>query len=227
MPTTTAPRSATSRRRIRLGAWAGILGPIAYVATWAVAGGVRSGYDPVGQAISELAEVGAPTRPAMTAAFVVFGLAGLPFAAAVRDTLPGDGRTVAAAVAVCGLMTVGAGIFPCTAGCPGPGTSVTDAGHAVTATIGYVALMAAPLLTARLLWHAGPPWRALARWSLLAGAVGSLGLLVWPLGAFGDAGGAGQRAFNTVADVWWAGTGIVLLATSSPARGSAARTRAT
>lgn len=206
------PTTATARRPLhRLGAWAGIVGPVAYVAIWALAGALRPGYDPVSQAISELAEIGAATRPAMTLAFVVFGLTALPFAAAVRGGLPGDTRPVAAAIVVCGLATVGAGLFPCTQGCPGPGSSISDTGHAITATVGYLTLMAAPLLTARLLWNAGPPWQALARWSLAVGVVGSVAMLAWTLGLFGAAGGAGQRAFNTLADLWWAATGVALL----------------
>ncbi|CAN5384612.1 hypothetical protein BH23ACT9_BH23ACT9_05200 [soil metagenome] len=195
----------------RVGAWAGIIGPTAFVATWAIAGALRPGYDPTSQAISELAEIGAATRPWMTAAFVVFGLTSLPFAVSLARVLPGDARPVAIAVAVCGLMTIGAGVFPCSPGCPGAGSSPTDDGHAVTATAGYLALMAAPLLTGRLLWSAGPSWRRFAWWSLAAGAIGALAMLLWALGVFGTAGGAGQRGFNTLADVWWATAGWVAL----------------
>lgn len=195
----------------RLGGWLGIIGPAAYVATWAVLGATRSGYDPVSQAISELAEVGAATQPAMSAAFMFFGLAALPFAVALGRVLPGTGRPVAIAAAVCGLATFGAAFLPCTPGCPGPGTTFTDSGHSVVAIIGYIALMAAPLLTGRLLLSAGPSWRTFALWSLVAGVAGTMLMLVWSLGIFGGAGGAGQRTFNTIADVWWLTAGVLIL----------------
>lgn len=198
--------------RFRLGAWAGILGPTLYVATWAVAGAVRPGYDPVRQAISELAEVGSATQPWMTAAFVLFGLTAFPFAATLRRALPGDTRPIVVTVVVCGLATMAAGLFPCTQGCPGPGGgSLTDDGHAVAAIVGYLTLMAAPGLTGVLLLRADRSWRTFAIWSLAAAAVGSAAMLLWVLGAFGAAGGAGQRAFNTLADVWWVTAAVVAL----------------
>ena len=106
-------------RSVRVGAWAAILGPIVYVATWAVAGALRDGYSPTRDAISELGELGASTAPAMTAAFVLFGLSALPFAR-VADRLPGAGRLLQVAIVVTGVATAGAGVFPCSAGCPGP-----------------------------------------------------------------------------------------------------------
>lgn len=198
-------------RRIVLGGWAGIVGPVAYVAIWAMAGMVTPDYDPVSQAISELGAVGAPTRGAMSTGFVVFGLLALPFAVALRRGLPGDGRPAAASAVVCGLATVGAAVFPCTAGCPGPGATMTDTGHSVVAVVGYLALMATPLLVARQL-RGQDRWRGFARWSLACGLVGSALMAAWALGLFGAAGGAAQRTFNTLADVWWASAGLVLLA---------------
>lgn len=193
-----------------LGAWAGIAGPVLYVATWAIAGAVQPGYDPVSQAISELGAVGVPTQAAMSAGFVVFGLLALPFAVALRDGLPVRSAALAWAAAVCGLATVGAAVFPCTEGCPGPGTTATDTGHSVVAVVGYLALMATPLLTGVLV-RREPGWRAFAAWSLAAGGIGSLLMLLWALGVFGDAGGAAQRTFNTLADLWWASAGVALL----------------
>ncbi|MGI9015772.1 MAG: DUF998 domain-containing protein [Euzebya sp.] len=196
----------------RAGAWLGIAGPVAYVLTWAVLGAIRPGYDPPSQAISELAEMGSATGPYMSAAFVVFGLAAIPFAVALRSSLPGPATDVMWAVTGCGLMTMAAAFFPCSPGCPGAGSSLSDNGHAVTATIGYLALMAAPLLTGRaLLTHRTN--RRFAWWSMVAGGVGSVAMLVWALGLFGDAGGAGQRGFNTLADLWWASAGVWILTT--------------
>jgi hypothetical protein len=205
-------------RPLRLaGGWAGVLAPVVYVATWAVLGATRPGYDPVRQAISELGEQGASTAPAMSLGFVVFGLLGLPFAAALRRTLPVGGRlarVVAATAALCGLATIGAAVLPCSPGCPGPGATATDTGHAVVAVVGYLALMGTPLLVWLALRRTDSSgWRRFGRWSLTAGALGSALMLGWALGWFGDAGGAAQRGFNTLADAWWATAGVAVIRT--------------
>ncbi|WP_341250032.1 DUF998 domain-containing protein [Euzebya pacifica] len=203
-------------RSVLVGAWAAILGPIVYVTTWAVAGALRNGYSPTRDAISELGELGASTAPAMTAAFVLFGLSALPFAR-VADRLPGAGRLLQVAIVVTGVATAGAGVFPCSAGCPGPGSSFTDNGHSVVATVGYIALMACPLLSGRAAIHAGA--RRFGWTSVALGAVGVLGMTAWVLGLAGDAhGGLLQRGFNTVADVWWVMAGVVLLTGTASAR---------
>lgn len=197
-------------RPVRLGAWSAVVGPVVYVATWALAGALRDGYSPTRDAISELGELGASTAPAMTAAFVLFGLSALPFAR-VADRLPGAGRALQAAIVVTGLATAGAGVFPCSAGCPGPGSSFTDNGHAIVATVGYIALMACPLLSGRAAIRAGARWFGWA--SVVLGTIGAIGMTAWVLGLAGDAyGGLLQRGFNTVADVWWVSAGVVLLA---------------
>lgn len=199
-------------RTLRLiGGLSGIVAPAVYVATWAVLGATRAGYDPVSQAISELGEQGAATAPGMSAGFVAFGVLAVPFALALRRTLPGDALAPAAAAVICGVTTVGAAMFPCSPGCPGIGASATDTGHALTAVTGYLALMATPLLTGCVLWTAGGAWQIFARWSVAAGAVGAVLMLLWALEVFGTAGGAAQRIFNTLADVWWLSAGLVVL----------------
>lgn len=193
-----------------VGGWCGIVGPVLYVGAWAVAGAVTEGYSPVRDAISELGALGAPTRAAMSAGFVVFGLLALPFAAALADTLPGRARGVRTATVVCGLATIGAAVFPCSPGCPGPGSTPTDTGHSVVATVGYLALMATPLLTARATWRR-PGWHPVALASAAAGVLGTLGMVAWALGLGGDAGGLLQRGFNTLVDVWWVAAGVLLV----------------
>ena len=66
---------------------AGVVGPSAFVAAWAIAGARRDGYSPVDDAISRLAEVGASSRPVMNAGFVTFGVAVPTFAVAARAAL--------------------------------------------------------------------------------------------------------------------------------------------
>ena len=61
-------------RARKLGALAGIAAPASFVGAWLVGGAQARDYHPVHDAISQLARVGAPTRPLMTAGFVGFGL---------------------------------------------------------------------------------------------------------------------------------------------------------
>lgn len=157
----------------------------------------------------------------MNTGFVVFGLLALPFAAAVHRALPEDpadrtgrvgrvGRALPLVMALTGVATIGAAVFPCSAGCPGPGSSLTDNGHAVTATIGYLALAASPLLVAARL-RGTPGWGRTVTWSVLAGVLTAVGMAAWAFGLAGTSwGGALQRAFNTLADAWWAGLALTL-----------------
>ena len=50
-------------------AWGGIIGPSVFVTDWAILGATKSGYSPVSDAISRLAELGSSTRPQMTGGF--------------------------------------------------------------------------------------------------------------------------------------------------------------
>lgn len=201
----------TNRTALRLAGWLGVVAPTIYVGTWVIAGAVRDGYSPVRDAISELAEVGASTAPFMNTAFVLFGLMALPFAPAVANAVPGTGRALQWAMVVTGLGTIGAAVFPCSTGCPGPGASFTDTGHTVAATIGYAGLALSPLLAARAArGHRG--WSRYATASAALGAVAALVLLVWVAGAGGSThAGLLQRTFNTLVDLWWAATAVVVL----------------
>ena len=60
----------------RTAATCGIVGPVAFVGGWLVNGLRTDGYDPLRDAISQLARVGSPTRLSMSACFVVFGVLG-------------------------------------------------------------------------------------------------------------------------------------------------------
>jgi hypothetical membrane protein len=118
---------------------AGVVGPTAFVAAWAIGGARRGdGYSPVQDAISRLAEVGAPTQPLMTAGFVTFGVAVPAFALGGRDEL-GPKATVALVAA--GITTLGVAATPL-------GGDV-DTLHAVFAGSGYFAMAAAPVLAVR------------------------------------------------------------------------------
>ncbi|MGH8976141.1 MAG: DUF998 domain-containing protein, partial [Acidimicrobiia bacterium] len=81
-------RMPITSRRQRL-AWAGIAGPVAFVASWAGAGALTPRYDPVGEPISRLAAAGAPHRSIMNTGFLVFAAAMPVYALPLRSALAG------------------------------------------------------------------------------------------------------------------------------------------
>jgi hypothetical membrane protein len=180
----------------RLGAACGVLGPTAFVAGWAVNGARTPGYDPLTDAISRLAAEGAPTRVAMTACFVVFGVLVPVWAQALAREL---GRPVLAPiVTVAGLATLAVAALPLTE----QGGSLQDTGHAATALTGYVAMAATPLVAARAL----PP--TARRASVVTGVVSVAALLV----SVATGSGGAQRLGLTVVDAWHVvvATGVLL-----------------
>ncbi len=174
----------------------GVVGPVAFVAAWVVAGAATEGYSPVEDAISRLAAQGAATRAVMTAGFVAFGI-GVPlYAVALRRTLPG-GAWVAAMAS--GLATLGVALFPLDRSHAG------DRIHAVFAGAGYAALAVTPLLAARPLWRRGQRGAAVA--SMVIGAVSGLCLAATVVG---PAHGLFQRLGLTLVDAWLVATAVTV-----------------
>lgn len=179
----------------RLLAAGGVVGPAGFVTAWSVLGATTSRpYSPVHDAISRLAEVGAPTRPGMTLGFVAFGV-GLPlFGAALRDELPGPAWTTAVAT---GLATLGVAATPL-------GRSGTvDLVHGAFATAGYVTLAATPWLAAPHL--AGRRAAGLARTAALVSAAALASTVVAP------GHGLLQRIGLTAGDAWVVGMAVRML----------------
>ncbi|MGH9265261.1 MAG: DUF998 domain-containing protein [Acidimicrobiales bacterium] len=180
-------------------------GPLAFVAAWAVLGAGAQGYDPIRHAISRLAALGAPTRPAMTAALLVLGAGMALYGLALR---PGTGWWLAA---VNGLAAVAVAALPLGGG--------VDRFHGAAAAAGYVTLAAIPVVVGR-----GRP---------LAVAVGVLAALCLLTSVVVSRDGLFQRAGLTVAHVWVVVSALGLILgrspTSSsrtpPARAPAARRR--
>ena len=164
---------------------AGVIAPLFFVGCWIVAGKIRDGYDPVTDAISRLAELGAPDRWLVTTGMYVFGIGCIVFAPMLKSR-------AAAALTVAGIASFGVATFPCTAGCPGTG-SFTDVAHGVAAGAHYVAFALAPWFHDRR----ALPWSAAASVALLihAAGIGPNGLL--------------QRTGLTILDAW-----LVLVAIS-------------
>jgi hypothetical membrane protein len=166
-------------RRAAIG---GVVGPVVFIATWAICGRLTTGYSPVNDAISDLAAVGASTRVAMTTAFIVFGIAMCFYAWAARATLRGWSWLAAA---ISGIATLGVAAFPLES------SSTLDALHGVSAGIGYLTLALTALLAA--------PFVPL-RW--LAVACGVTCGVALALTLPGPAHGLFQRIGLTAGDVW-------------------------
>ena len=158
-------------------AWAGVVAPIVFVASWIIAGLLRRDYDPTSQAISRLAEIGAPRRWIVTAGMVVFGVGTWAFSRRLRPR-------AALALAAASIASVGVALFPCSPGCPGAET-VTDTGHALFAGILYVALTATPVLQSRSPYAVLTSLLAATALALHIGGVGPNGLFQ-RLGLTGD-----------------------------------------
>jgi hypothetical protein len=207
---TTDRQAVTTPPWVRASLWFGLLAVTLYVGGWVIAGRVRSDYDTREQAISELFELGAPwsSRGWLVAGLVLSGLAFLVLAPALHRALPGEGVLGPVLVVVAGVGTLGVVVAPCSEGCPGTGTSPTDTWHTVTAAVGYVALVLAPLAFAWRLRRAAP---RIAAWSVVLGGLALTGLVVRYLGVVPAAPGWQQRTFNTIADAWYVLIAVWLL----------------
>lgn len=170
----------------RAGASLQIAGVASFVLAWTILGSIRKGYNPLEDAISQLAELGAPHRELMTAGIAAFGAGSLAFA-------PTLGGRAGVALAVAGAGSLGVAAFPCTEGCPGMGEA-TDTGHVIAASIHYVAFAATPVLASR------------KRSALIASAVGGVALAAHALGI--GPNGLMQRIGLTTLDAWIVGAAV-------------------
>lgn len=117
----------------------GLVGPAGFIAAWSLLGRQAMDYDPVTDAISQLAATGAATRTAMTAGLVALGAGVGLHAVVLRAHLPGYAWVAAAAT---GVSALGVAAFPL-------GAPVRDAIHGAFAAAGYASLAALPMLAAR------------------------------------------------------------------------------
>ena len=181
----------------------GVAGPLTFVAAWALLGAGAERYDPTRDAISRLAALGVPTRPAMTAGLVALGTGMALYGLALRPDpawlLPVANGLTALAVAALPL-----------------GGSV-DTAHGLAATLGYLTLAAVPAVVGRKL----APARA--RLSLAVGAASGLCLLA---SALVTRDGLFQRLGLTIAHLWVVVSALGLLrspTSSSRTPGAGAR----
>lgn len=170
----------------------GVVGPVAFVAAWALGGALAEGYSPRDDAISRLAAVGATTRPLMTAGFVVFGVGMVVFSLALAPAL---GRATALSALAAGSCTLAVAAVPLDAG--------DDGLHGVLAGAGYAALVAVPGTAALRL-------RSIAGAAAAATAVAAGACLVASVAVEGP-NGLLQRLGLTLVDGWIVVTAVGLL----------------
>jgi hypothetical membrane protein len=161
-----------------LRALAGVAAPVSFVGGWLVAGSRTRGYSPVRDHISDLAAVGADTRPLMTMGLVGFGVLAPVFATTF------EGRALRVALTLAGAGTLGVAAAPL-------GASFGDGPHVIAAAVSYAAMALVPAAAARSL---GAP-----RTSYALTAVAG-GLLV--ASTTGEYAGLLQRAGLGVIDAW-------------------------
>lgn len=195
------PPVTTAARRPDARGWGLIAGPVAFISAWVVSGrGMGAAYSPVIDAISRTAAVGAPTptRPLMTAGFVVYAACAAVGARALADN---GARASGLALGVNAAATVGVALTPLDS------SAAVDSLHALAATTGYVSLALTPLLAAGPLSAAGHRRAALA--SRATGAV--VGACLALTVASDSISGLMQRAGLTAGDAWLITAGAALV----------------
>ncbi len=122
-----------------------MLGPLAFVGAWAGLGAIAGRYDPTRDAISKLAALGTPTRPAMTAGLLALGAGMALYGLALR---PGPERPWERGASpgwplpiVNGATAFAVALLPLGGG--------HDGAHGAAAAVGYVSLAAIPVVVGR------------------------------------------------------------------------------
>jgi hypothetical membrane protein len=185
---------------VRVAAVGGIVGPAAFVGAWSLAGLSAHHYSATQDAISRLAQTGAPTRAAMTTGFVAFGVAVPVYSRALRAALGGPAWLTAFAT---GVATLGVAAVPL-------GSPTRDPVHGWFAAAGYVTLAATPLIAS--LRFARDERHAWANASRIAGIASGACLLAT---VAGPAHGLFQRLGLGIGDVWIAATAIATIRTGT------------
>ncbi len=173
----------------KAGALCGVGAPASFVTAWVVGGLRTHGYDPFSDEISQLARVGAPTRPLMTAGFLGFAALAPFWARVLAKAL--DEPALRASVAAAAVGTLGVAALPL-------GTSFGDAPHALAASVAYLGMASSPLLGGRAFDRSGH--RAAAVASYTVGGVSAASLLASLAGRYD---GGFQRLGLTVVDAWF------------------------
>jgi len=201
------PVSSGARRRARVLALGGIVGPLLFAAVAVVCGALRPGYSHVTQFVSELGETGGSHSALMNLlGFVPAGLLFVAFGVALGHVAPRTASSVVAAllIVVYGLGVTGAGVYSCDPGCPTDNLSRAAALHLALSMTAFVAGIAGMALWAYC-FRARRGWRPLWRFSAVSSAL-ALALLVVFLASQPTRSltGVWQRLFVATLDLWCA-----------------------
>ncbi len=192
----THPESPRLRGLQQVAALGLVVGPVAFVAAWAVAGAATEGYSPIDEAISRLAAVDAPQRNVMTLGFVAYGAYLLAAVPVLRRSSIGRCWP---AVAVNALATWAVAALPLDR------SSGIDAAHGRGRR-----RWATPRWRPPRPWPPGPsPGRVGARRHRVVGGRGGHRRLL-ALTVVVDANGLAQRVGLGIGDVWLAVVGVAL-----------------
>jgi hypothetical membrane protein len=199
------PSGMRVARYERVGNLCGILAPILWAAAIILCGSLRPGYSHFTQYISELGERGSSTELIMRyAGFVPTGLMHVAFAALLYAAFRSSRLAVLAAalLAVNGIARVGAGIFPCEAGCAVPRLLLSQKLHSLFAGVGFFALIGSSILWGLVL-RRDRSLRHLSAYSAGSGLLGLLFLLLMARSAEQRAGtGLYERLSSGVLSLW-------------------------
>ena len=146
-------------------ALASVVGPVAAVVTFTVAGSLRSGYSPVHQAISALGT--GPLGWLINTTGVLLSVSLLTFAAAFTVLMRGVLRTGALRLAVGCVLVDGLGTLTASVFTSGPATVVL---HSIGATLGSVVSLVAYIVVGIGL-RREPRWRRWGTYSLMTAVV--------------------------------------------------------
>jgi hypothetical protein len=135
----------------RLGAAAGIAGPVAFTAGWVTASLRQTGHSATDVQLSGLAAPDARDPGIMIAAFVLLGGCSVAFGGSLHGALRPRPGPAPRLIQCAGLLTVAAGLLRrdhMMLGGPGAGQSWHNHAHDAVSAVIYLLLVAAPLLLA-------------------------------------------------------------------------------
>lgn len=161
---------------LALPAWAGIIGPVLFTATFLAQEAFRrSEYDPLAEPVSAL-EAG-PNGWIQQVNFVVFGVLTIAFALGLHRGLRSTraGITGPALLFLSGIGLLLAATFPLRQ--DAAGVTYDPGGHVVAGFMFFLTSAVGLTVVSRRLAH-DPRWRSLATYSLAAGIVAVVGFLV-------------------------------------------------
>lgn len=189
---------------VRLGAIAGVVGPIVFAALVIVGGFITDGYSHVSQKISELGGEGAQNALLQNINFIVLGLLVLAFTWALHRVVGGVAPLLIGGFGLSSAILNG--VFQCDAGCAGETTEGLL--HNVTGVTGFLAALVAMFLLSRR-WADDPAWRSHVPFTRIALGVASAGLVWFIATQIADAqslSGVAQRVFVGALLIWIATT---------------------